>query len=315
MYLRDYERMRLLRRFPSIELSYERHSHKKVHNADVYYAIPMGKKHFAWFTYYKNKNVCFIIELSKNLGISSVKIVPCCFHSDLSYGTLLFGTVVTQNNHDFFTVEDIYCYKGSNLESRAWNDRLEILSRFFSKDTKTVAFNKNCLVFANVPFNSDYNKLINTIDNLSYPVYCVQSRYFNNNEYINFVHKKVREDVSAIFMVDADKQNDIYNLYCYTPQDKNTYYGIALVPSYKSSVMMNNIFRTIKENNNLDKLEESDDEDEFENINEDKFVDLHKRVMMRCSYSHRFKKWIPIELIKSEKTTPLKDIKYLEKKN
>ena len=69
---------------------------------------------------------------------------------------------------------------------------------------------------------------------------------------------------------------------------------------------MNNIFRTIKENNDLDKLEESDDEDEFENISEDKFVDLNKRVLMRCSYSHRFKKWVPVEITKGDKTTPLK---------
>ena len=35
---------------------------------------------------------------------------------------------------------------------------------------------------------------------------------------------------------------------------------------------MNNIFRNIKENTNLDALEESDDEEEFENISLDKYV-------------------------------------------
>ena len=33
---------------------------------------------------------------------------------------------------------------------------------------------------------------------------------------------------------------------------------------------------------NLDALEESDDEDEFENINDDKYVDLDKCVKMEC---------------------------------
>ena len=41
---------------------------------------------------------------------------------------------------------------------------------------------------------------------------------------------------------------------------------------------MNSIFRNIKENRNLDLLEESDDEDEFENINLDKYL-LNKKIM------------------------------------
>ena len=40
---------------------------------------------------------------------------------------------------------------------------------------------------------------------------------------------------------------------------------------------MNNIFRNIKENDDLDKLEESDDEEEFEDISIDKYVFLNKK--------------------------------------
>ena len=59
---------------------------------------------------------------------------------------------------------------------------------------------------------------------------------------------------------------------------------------------MNKLFRTIKENGNLDKLEESDDEEEFENISDDKFVFLDKEYKIRCVYNSRFKKWAPVEL-------------------
>ena len=48
---------------------------------------------------------------------------------------------------------------------------------------------------------------------------------------------------------------------------------------------MNSLFRIIKENKNLDALEESDDEDEFENINEDKFVFLNKKYMCCFQFS------------------------------
>jgi hypothetical protein len=60
---------------------------------------------------------------------------------------------------------------------------------------------------------------------------------------------------------------------------------------------MNSIFRKIKENDNLDLLEESEDEEEFEDTNDERFVDLEKRVKIRCEYHKHFKKWVPLELI------------------
>ena len=63
---------------------------------------------------------------------------------------------------------------------------------------------------------------------------------------------------------------------------------------------MNKLFRNIKENNNLDTLEESDSEEEFENINIDKFVNLEKSYLIDCEYSSKFKKWIPRNLSKNK---------------
>jgi hypothetical protein len=59
---------------------------------------------------------------------------------------------------------------------------------------------------------------------------------------------------------------------------------------------MNKIFRNMKENYNLDALEESDDEAEFENEKEDKYVFLDRCVKMNCQYNHKFKKWVPLSL-------------------
>ena len=79
---------------------------------------------------------------------------------------------------------------------------------------------------------------------------------------------------------------------------------------------MNSIFRNIRENQNLDMIEESEDEDEFENISDDKYVDLAKKTTMRCIYSYRFKRWIPKEVIDSKnKLTTFQELKILEKKN
>ena len=60
---------------------------------------------------------------------------------------------------------------------------------------------------------------------------------------------------------------------------------------------MNKLFRNIKENINLDSLEESDDEEEFENIQIDKFVDLNKTFKMRCIFNYKFRKWVPVNVV------------------
>jgi hypothetical protein len=70
----------------------------------------------------------------------------------------------------------------------------------------------------------------------------------------------------------------------------NKYIDVACIPDYKTSVFMNQIFRNIKENANLDLLEESDDE------NDEDFVYLDREYKMMCKYNKQFKKWVPISL-------------------
>jgi hypothetical protein len=59
---------------------------------------------------------------------------------------------------------------------------------------------------------------------------------------------------------------------------------------------MNSLFRKVRENENLDYIEESEDEEDFENVNVDKFVDLKKSVPMECVFNRKFKKWIPVRV-------------------
>ena len=91
-------------------------------------------------------------------------------------------------------------------------------------------------------------------------------------------------------------------------------YSIAAVTSYKQSVMLNNLFRTIKENANLDLLEESDDEEEFENIAEDKYVDLKKEISFKCVYLKYYKSWKPLVQMNGD-ICHEKDILNIEKYN
>ena len=92
-------------------------------------------------------------------------------------------------------------------------------------------------------------------------------------------------------MVSADIKQDTYYLHTDDVGEEL----IAYIPDYKTSIMMNRIFRNIKENDNLDLLEESDDEDEFEDVSLDKYVDTDKKIAMVCEYNIKFKKWKPIK--------------------
>ena len=91
----------------------------------------------------------------------------------------------------------------------------------------------------------------------------------------------------------ADTDPDIYNLFV-LKNGKEEYYDIASIPDYKTSVMMNTLFRNIRENSNLDMIEESDEETEFEDNREDKYVYLDRAFKLKCEYNYKFKRWVPI---------------------
>ena len=106
---------------------------------------------------------------------------------------------------------------------------------------------------------------------------------------VNFflpIHKQ-----KTLFLVSADIAYDIYYLHV----QQGVLFQHAFIPNLKTSMMMNKIFRRIAENDCLDKVEESEDEEEFENIRCDKYVDLEKKVLMECVFHPKFKKWVPVK--------------------
>ena len=79
----------------------------------------------------------------------------------------------------------------------------------------------------------------------------------------------------------------------------------------RNVVAMNSLFRKIKENDNLDLLEESDDEEEFENISSDKFVNLSTTHIMKCVYNKKYKLWKPMKIV-NENITDKREILKME---
>jgi hypothetical protein len=308
MSLQDHETKLVLQDFPKFELSYETMVHNKVHNSDILLAIPEGIKCFAWFTSYKEDNVCFVLELDETKNIKSVKIVLTSFTDKLALGTVFYGTIFKINNINCFSIEDLYYYKGNNYTNTLYSNKLEILREILKNEMSQTALTQKFTVFGLPLMSNDFNLLLKEIQLLSYKISQIKFRFFDKNNSRKIVYIKyykpgygtnnvVKKDMinRAVFKITADIEPDIYNLFIYKDGSEE-YYDTAIIPDYKTSVMMNKLFRNIKENNNLDALEESDDEEEFQDSREDKYVYLDRSFKMNCEYNHKFKRWIPVNL-------------------
>lgn len=309
----------LMDRFPICELSYGSYDHKKV-QYDICLAVPFGKKVYAWFTYYKKDYVCILIEKIRTRDgerINKIEIVSCVFSPDLCLNTILYGTIVNYDNVRFFCIEDICYYKNKNICKIKNEVKFNKIRYILQHEMSNTCYLKNNVVFQMCYMSSNYDELYNYVNNLPYKIYSIQyislqkrGRVYNVLPRLNKMNSIYNEQrpLRAVFKVKAEIQFDIYNLYCYNEGDTEYYVNKAYIPDYKTSVKMNSIFRIIKENDNLDYLEESDDEEEFENIDIDKYVDLNKTVYMECIYTPKFKRWIPDKILKPCKTVKLCDV-------
>lgn len=308
----------LTKSFPNIKLSYVKNIHKKVSSANLFLAIPKGKKYFAWFRHFKKYSVCFFLEYdNRKRRIKSIFVKNCCFCENLCIqkGTILYGTIVEINNQSFYFIEDIYFHQGYDLKMKNHFQKFQIIQKILQKKLKQVKIHHSDIVFG-LPIIT--NKRINIEKKLSdipYNIYCIQHRYLkNNNTYFN-ERINIIQEYKRNFLIKAEISCDIYKLYVKNKNCKRLEeHSVAFIPSYKTSVLMNALFRNIKENNNLDLLEESDDEDDFEDVRIDKYVDTDKQIIMECKFSHKFKSWIPLNALQKGEISDSQDIKVIEKK-
>jgi len=308
------EKKQLLERLPSLELSYEPKLHKKVYSK-IYYIIPKGPKALVWYTYWKDQNVCLLVKLNERGNYSDVSVFVSSFTDKLALGTIIYGTYFIYNHQHYFSCEQLHLYQGDDVTKKPYLEKLNLLLDLFENQVEQKAYVQSTLIVGMPMMTDTYESAEQQLNALPYKTYGIgiPSGLNNKREYCkphqqaqaphqqqlppippaplpnNNTYMKTR----SIFKVKAELDADKYILY----NDDNTVQGEALIPTYKSSVMMNSLFRNIKENTNLDLLEESDDDDDFENDTIDKFVDLEKTLLMECVYSKRFKRWEPIKVI------------------
>jgi hypothetical protein len=304
MMFSEKEINQILQKFPKFELCYEKMTHKKVHGSSAMLAIPEGNKGFAWFTSYNNNNVCFFLEINKNRQIVNVKQLTTSFIDKLSLGTIFYGTII-QNNPNLFCVEDIYYYAGKSFYNYSYYLKLQKLKNIFENEISQFALVDKFTIFGLPLILNDLQLIVKHIQLLPYNISEIKFRFFENEYSKKILYMKYYKpgtqknnnnlQKKAIFKIMPDIEPDIYNLFIYN-NGKEEYYDIAFIPDYKTSVMMNKLFRNIKENENLDAIEESDDEEEFENSREDKYVYLDRYFKINCEYNSKFNRWVPISL-------------------
>jgi hypothetical protein len=301
-----------INKFPKIELSYDQLLHRKIHS-DLYILIPQGNKVFIWFTFYQNQNICVIMHVNKYNIITKVEETCMCFDKSLAYGTILYGTCFNYNNMKFISCENICHYKGDDINDKLFIDKFKIMKKIFHNELQQKAYTKDFAILGLPYITDNLHKAFEEIKFIPYPINSIQFRNWKNNKSEGMMINKETKTNECIFKIKANIEQDIYDLYCKGYNGDMDLYGNACITDYKTSVMMNNHFRFIKENLRLDRLEESDDEEEFENINDDKFVNLKKIVYMKCIYMKKFRKWKPIECVKfGENLLTKRDIQKLE---
>lgn len=306
----------------NMELSYDTVEHNKVQSFNICMAIPEGKRCLLWFTFHDRDKVAAICYLDKLNNITNIKTTPVVFHGDLSLGTIFGGTLFHYNNTKFFAIDDIHYYKGSSKDRCDTNTKLSLLSYIMDHEIKQTIFTKYDMIVGLPIMHTNRRELMLNFDTLPYNISKIkylphnrhQSQFFSPFTQICYSNTFPNAP-TAIFRVTASTQYDIYNLFCYSKGKTDYYYSVAFIPDYKTSVFMNKLFRNIKENINLDYLEESDDDDEFENTSDDKFLLDNKDLRMVCYYNYRFKKWVPSKVVKTGKLSNLYELREMEKNN
>ena len=311
--LLNKERKYLISQFPKVKPFYEKTLHNKVDNKNRFYVIiPTGRKYFIWFTYLNNKPVCVSLSyLFKTKSVQQVKIINCNFDPILAIGngTILYGTHVMLKKHNLFSIENIFYYKNKRVLFETQYIKFSIIQKILSNLISNKIYLNNEYLFKIPIINTSYNSILSKLKKLPYNVYSIQHRSWVVNEYLN-EKIQIQNIQKAVFSVKAELETDVYSLMCLDNNDLVNI-GYAYIGNIKTSVFMNKLFRCIRENSDIDLIEESEDEDTFEDVNIDKFL-LKNTHNIKCVYNKKYKKWEPTQ-ITNEPVTSKQELLFLEK--
>ena len=268
------------------------------------------------------------------------------------YGTLYEPTTGTSEKPHFIA-EDIYYYCGTNLSNLCLGDRigfmrdfvkgvpidsisLPLMWRVKAGDSQSPIIPPELASkIAYTPHHIQYREIRRVAPYINVPIpkrgaipsaniapvsSATVAQKITATSVMNplprFDYSKPAFRYPAVFNVTADPQLDLYHLYAYGGKSGLVYCGLAGIQSFKTSIFMNKLFRRIRENDNLDLAEESEDEADFENMDANKYVNVDTVLQIECVFNQKHKRWIPVRLSRDKLTHIEKLVgPYLESQN
>lgn len=284
----------------------------KLSNTNKYIRLlPYGKRGYLWIKQYYGK----IYTLFGTFNNRTIEFKPIKLNinkhnlrllANGNNGTILYGCNTTNKltNINNFIIEHICFFQSRNmLESYSFerNIRFQVMLMDSYVDINFNNNNYTYITLSNTLISSldikndikEKNTIDRYINELSSSInwFCLQ--VYNEYELV-YEDRKLRENIKISdnskqkeFIVKPLSNEDTYELYDITT---NKYVSLLCVQSYKTSVYLNRLFRNIVENTNLDMIEESDDEEDFEDISDDKYITLREK-KLKCKYNNLLNGW------------------------
>jgi hypothetical protein len=281
----------LFAKIPSVSFLYKNDIKYGDDTKLLYALIPDGNRYFCCFLKYKNKQFCVFLNGRTKLLIFGFRIHKLLL--SLKNPIVFFGTKCKFLKKQMFCCEHILAESKfvSSIEKRLTLLKVYLKTVSHLGNDETIFF--SCPIFETnsetvthmltkklVPYKTKFVevhmnfKKSSNVDEERNSKLCLFG-------YSKFMEKVKGRETRAFFVVADKKLPDTY--YLYHKWDDRDYVDMLLIPDYKTSLYMNQLFGNKK--TTLESLEESDDED----------TDTRKKkILVECFLIESKKRWTPI---------------------
>lgn len=265
---------------------------ERVFGYDQCYAIPKGESALAFFVSDLGDPACYVlIRHGSGRGIKSAKQYIASFDLTVAAGTLVAGVVFKAKERVFFCVQDVLQYGGVVVAGFDRHARMGCIAPLFAR-LNPANYGATSISFGLPVSAPTYKALAKKIVTLVYDVNDVvyatsdwKTVKVRARKTTNSASAKSRHEPCVVRVV-AYPDHDIYELVPHRAKSQRW----AAVQTLGESRILNNHFRRIRENDDLDYTEMSGDEDTFEDVSEMKYI-KRRTMVMECEYVSHLRKW------------------------